>query len=46
MSQSYILQKTPFIVPTTDGKLVEEHFGFAFNPNAELSIAHMVAPSG
>lgn len=23
----YKIQKTPFVVPTTDGKLIEEHFG-------------------
>ena len=25
----YFLQNRPFIVPTTDGKLIEEHFGLA-----------------
>ncbi|MGY8925216.1 MAG: cupin domain-containing protein, partial [Flavobacteriales bacterium] len=25
----YKIQKTPFVVPTTDGKLIEEHFGKA-----------------
>lgn len=39
----YSIQKSPFIVPTTDGKLIEEHFGLASIPS-ELSIAHMVAP--
>ena len=44
--KKHILQKSPFIVPTTDGKLIEEHFGNAINDNPELSIAHMVAPAG
>lgn len=42
--KKYTLQKTPFVVPTNDGKLIEEHFGNATNGNSELSIAHMVAP--
>ncbi|WP_299278720.1 cupin domain-containing protein [uncultured Psychroserpens sp.] len=42
----YIIQKSPFIVPTTDGKLIEEHFGNATNGDAQLSIAHMIAPAG
>ncbi|AWG21296.1 cupin [Flavobacterium faecale] len=40
----YILQNAPFIVPTTDGKLIEEHHGMASTGNPEVSIAHMVAP--
>lgn len=44
--KNYIVQKSPFIIPTTDGKLIEEHFGLATNGNSQLSIAHMVAPSG
>lgn len=42
--KKYTLQKSPFIVPTTDDKLIEEHFGNAINDNPELSIAHMIAP--
>lgn len=42
---NYILQTKPFIVPTTDGKLIEEHFG-ASTGNSAVSIAHMVAPPG
>ena len=41
--KKYKIQKTPFIVPTTDGKLIEEHFGLA-SIVSELSIAHMIAP--
>lgn len=44
--KKYSIQKSPFVVPTTDGKLIEEHFGLATNENSQLSIAHMVAPSG
>lgn len=44
--KKYIIQKSPFVVPTTDGKLIEEHFGNATNGNAKVSIAHMIAPPG
>ncbi|HQU72604.1 MAG TPA: cupin domain-containing protein [Calditrichia bacterium] len=39
-------QKNPFIVPTTDGKHIEEHFGLASLGGGALSIARMVAPPG
>lgn len=41
--KKYQIQKTPFIVPTTDGKLIEEHFGNTTIPS-EISLAFMVAP--
>ncbi len=41
--KKYYIQKSPFIVPTTDGKLIEEHFGLA-SFISELSIARMIAP--
>ena len=41
-----IVQRQPFVVPTTDGKLIEEHFGGATLDGPEISIAHMVAPPG
>lgn len=44
--KNYSIQKSPFVVPTTDGKLIEEHFGLASDSNSEISIAHMVAPAG
>ncbi len=44
--KKYTIQKSPFVVPTTDGKLIEEHFGLASNKNSQISIAHMVAPAG
>lgn len=46
MNKKYTLQKSPFIVPTDDGKLIEEHHGLATTGNADISIAHMVAPPG
>ena len=42
--KKYTIQKSPFVVPTTDGKLIEEHFGLATNGNSNISIAHMIAP--
>lgn len=40
------IQKNPFVVPTTDGKLIEEHVGLASTGEKQLSIAHMIAPPG
>ncbi|WP_132054743.1 cupin domain-containing protein [Pseudocnuella soli] len=40
----YFVQNNPFIVPTTDGKLIEEHAGLASTGTTQLSIARMVAP--
>jgi mannose-6-phosphate isomerase-like protein (cupin superfamily) len=44
MKKKYTIQKAPFIVPTTDGKLIEEHVGLATDKNSDISIAHMIAP--
>ncbi|MGV9004631.1 cupin domain-containing protein [Flavobacterium sp.] len=44
--KKYFIQKSPFVVPTTDGKLIEEHHGKVASNNSEISIAHMIAPSG
>jgi ethanolamine utilization protein EutQ len=44
--KKYTIQKSPFIVPTTDGKIIREHHGNATTNNAEISIAHMIAPVG
>lgn len=44
MAKKFIIQKSPFIVPTTDGKIIEEHFGNATNKDSQISIAHMIAP--
>ncbi len=43
--KKYTIQKSPFVVPTTDGKLIEEHFGLTSDATSEISIAHMIAPS-
>ena len=42
--KKYFIQKAPFIVPTIDGKLIEEHHGIATSGNSKISIAHMIAP--
>ncbi|KGL61165.1 Mannose-6-phosphate isomerase, cupin superfamily [Polaribacter sp. Hel1_33_78] len=44
MKKKYQIQSTPFVVPTTDGKIIEEHFGNATDQNSQISIAHMIAP--
>jgi mannose-6-phosphate isomerase-like protein (cupin superfamily) len=44
MSKKFTIQTSPFVVPTTDGKLIEEHFGNASDKNSQISIAHMIAP--
>lgn len=41
--KKYTIQKSPFVIPTTDGKLIEEHFGHT-TQQSELSLAHMIAP--
>lgn len=43
--KKYFIQKAPFVVPTTDGKLIEEHHGNATTNNPNISIAHMIAPA-
>ncbi|MDD7914270.1 cupin domain-containing protein [Polaribacter ponticola] len=42
--KKYTIQNSPFVVPTTDGKLIKEHFGNATDKNNEISIAYMEAP--
>jgi mannose-6-phosphate isomerase-like protein (cupin superfamily) len=44
--KKYTAQKSPFVVPTTDGKTIKEHFGLASDGNQNISIAHMIAPAG
>lgn len=41
----YKIQKSPFTVPTTDGKIIEEIWGNSTG-NSNVSIAHMIAPPG
>ncbi|WP_397362082.1 cupin domain-containing protein [Olleya sp. R77988] len=45
-NKNYKIQNSPFVVPTTDGKVIEEHFGQATDGNSNISIAHMIAPPG
>jgi mannose-6-phosphate isomerase-like protein (cupin superfamily) len=45
-NKKYTIQVSPFLVPTTDGKIIKEHFGKATNKDSKLSIAHMIAPAG
>ncbi|MEO7444542.1 MAG: cupin domain-containing protein [Ferruginibacter sp.] len=42
----FIKQDSPIVIPTTDGKLIVEHFGISSNGQRRLSIAYMVAPPG
>jgi mannose-6-phosphate isomerase-like protein (cupin superfamily) len=42
----FFKQDKPFKIPTTDGKIIEEHYGNASTQTSDLSIAHMVAPAG
>lgn len=44
--KTYSIQNNPFVVPTTDGKVIKEHFGLATDGNSNISIAHMIAPPG
>ncbi|NNK82225.1 MAG: cupin domain-containing protein [Flavobacteriaceae bacterium] len=44
--KKYTIQKSPFVVPTKDGKHIAEHFGLASDGNANISIAFMIAPPG
>lgn len=43
MGKKFHIQKKSFIVPTEDGKHIEEHFGLA-SISSEISIARMIAP--
>jgi mannose-6-phosphate isomerase-like protein (cupin superfamily) len=43
---NYSKQTRPFVVPTTDGKVIEEHYGAASSGDSGFSVAHMIAPPG
>ncbi len=45
-NKKYTIQNSPFVVPTTDGKVIKEHFGLATDGGSKISIAHMKAPAG
>ncbi|MFN8578645.1 MAG: cupin domain-containing protein [Candidatus Sericytochromatia bacterium] len=42
---NYYKQSSPFIVPTTDNKVIREHFGNSSTGHKNFSIAHMIAPA-
>ena len=42
--KNYIKEDDPFVVPTEDMKLIEEHFGNASNKYDKCSIARMEVP--
>ena len=42
--KNYIKEDDPFVVPTNDIKLIEEHFGNASNKYDQCSIARMEVP--
>jgi mannose-6-phosphate isomerase-like protein (cupin superfamily) len=42
--KKFYIQTKPFVVPTDDNKLIEEHFGKAALDVGEFSFAHMIAP--
>jgi ethanolamine utilization protein EutQ len=44
--KKYFIQNNPFVVPTTDGKIIKEHHGIPTTGNKDISIAHMIAPAG
>lgn len=44
--KKYTVQNAPFTIPTTDGKVIKEHFGNTTDGNSQISIAHMTAPPG
>ncbi len=46
IEKKYFIQNSPFYVPTTDGKIIKEHFGLMSDNNSDISIAHMIAPAG
>ncbi|PWI31212.1 cupin [Flavobacteriaceae bacterium LYZ1037] len=45
-NKKYTVQNNPLVVPTSDGKIITEHFGNATNKDSNISIAHMIAPAG
>lgn len=40
------IQRTPIQVPVPGGKVINEHMGLASTGDAQMSVAHMVAPAG
>lgn len=46
MMKNYFIQQSPFVVPTADNKIIEEHFGKGSYEAGDYSFAHMIAPPG
>jgi len=44
--KQYKLQIKPKNIPTSDDKIIIEHFGLVSDKNKEISIAEMTAPAG
>jgi mannose-6-phosphate isomerase-like protein (cupin superfamily) len=42
--KNYIKQASPYVVPTADNKVIEEHIGLASSGDKKFSVAHMIAP--
>lgn len=42
--KNYFKQTSPFVVPTTDNKVIREHFGQSSTNTEQFSIAQMIAP--
>jgi mannose-6-phosphate isomerase-like protein (cupin superfamily) len=43
---SYKHQKHPISIPVPGGKTIDEHFGIPSTGSKDISVAHMIAPSG
>lgn len=46
MERTYRIAAEPYIIPTNDGKIIEEFFGNVSINAGGLSFAHMIAPGG
>lgn len=44
MPKRYTIQTSPIVVPTTDGKIIKEHFGLVSEGDSKISIAYMKSP--
>jgi len=43
---SFLHQTSPILIPTVDGKTIEEHFGLLAGGSDQISVARMIAPPG
>ena len=44
--KKYIIQDSPFIVPTTNGRIIKEHFVNISQEGPNISMLHLTAPAG